>query len=329
MKTLTVFTPSYNRKHTIHRTYESLLRQTSRDFSWLIIDDGSSDGTREWVESLGKKVSFEGQGFDWMGREQVAKTSDHFIIEVSDSCLSDPLYIEYVYKPNGGLYTGYNVAYTTIKTELCVCIDSDDYMPDDAVEKIVEFWGNASKGSKSIGGIVGLDFNVVDKQPIGGTFPFANHLAYFQDLHHSGDTKQVMRTELMRSVAPQIGFEGEKDFNPYYMLMQVCDKYPLMVVNENFCWVEYQTTGDSMSAGIWRQYYRSPNSYAKYRIMQLKMEHGNSFFTKLRLTIHYLSSCILAGKQDWLQAANSKYWTVVLYPLGYVLSRLVIWKNRR
>ena len=56
MKTLTVFTPTYNRKHTLPRTYESLCRQTCSDFEWLVIDDGSSDGTREWIEGLGDKI---------------------------------------------------------------------------------------------------------------------------------------------------------------------------------------------------------------------------------------------------------------------------------
>lgn len=50
MKTLTIFTPAYNRAHTIGRTYESLLRQTSKDFEWLVIDDGSTDNTQELVE---------------------------------------------------------------------------------------------------------------------------------------------------------------------------------------------------------------------------------------------------------------------------------------
>ena len=40
-KTLTIFTPAYNRAHTIGRTYESLCRQTCKDFEWLVIDDGS------------------------------------------------------------------------------------------------------------------------------------------------------------------------------------------------------------------------------------------------------------------------------------------------
>ena len=50
MKTLTVFTPSYNRAHTLVRTYESLCRQTSDDFEWMVIDDGSTDNTEEMVK---------------------------------------------------------------------------------------------------------------------------------------------------------------------------------------------------------------------------------------------------------------------------------------
>ena len=50
MPTLTVFTPTYNRAHTLPRTYQSLCRQTCMDFEWLIIDDGSTDNTSELVK---------------------------------------------------------------------------------------------------------------------------------------------------------------------------------------------------------------------------------------------------------------------------------------
>ena len=67
MKTLTVFTPTYNRVHTIVRTYESLCRQSNDEFDWLIIDDGSFDGTRAWVENLGEIIISKGSRYDWMG----------------------------------------------------------------------------------------------------------------------------------------------------------------------------------------------------------------------------------------------------------------------
>ena len=49
-KTLTIFTPTYNRAYTLHLGYEALSRQTCKDFIWLIVDDGSTDDTLEWVE---------------------------------------------------------------------------------------------------------------------------------------------------------------------------------------------------------------------------------------------------------------------------------------
>lgn len=322
MERLTVFTPTYNRKHTLPRTYESLCRQTSEDFDWLIVDDGSTDGTREWVESLGEKVVEKGQQFDWMGRELDGEDENHFVIKTSQFT------IEYVYKPNGGLYTGYNTAYATIKTELCVCIDSDDYMPDDAVEKMVDIWTNRPAG-KEYCGIVGLDFNVVDKLPIGGLFPEHLKEAYQMEIPHRGDTKQVMRVDLMKKVAPQIGFKGEKDFNPFYMLIQVLDQYPILIANENFCWVEYQIGADSMSQGIWKQYVRSPRSYAKYRINQMTLKHGNSLKNKFRLCVHYVSSCLLSKDGDWLKNSPLKGLTIMAAPLGLLLYFYVKYKNRK
>ena len=332
MKTLTVFTPTYNRKHTLCRTFESLCRQTSDDFDWLIIDDGSTDGTREWVESLGGKVVNSGKSFDWMGRELLLEDENHFVIMSSESVSKKPLKIEYIYKPNGGLYTGYNTAYAIIQTQLCVCIDSDDFMPDDSVEIIVNMWNNyltnCSNKKIELGGVVGLDFNVVNKEPLGGYFSEDSNICYWEDLHHTGDSKHVMRTDLMRSVAPQIGFQGERDFNPYYMLMQVCNEYQVLAVNDNFCWVEYQTSGDSMSAGIWKQYVRSPRSYAKYRIMQMQMNHGIDWKRRLILCIHYVSSCILSKDKDWLRNSPYKLMTFCAAPFGLFLSWVVKYKNR-
>ena len=321
---LTVFTPAYNRAHTIGRTYESLLRQTCKDFEWLIIDDGSTDGTREWLLSLGEKVQETGAAYDWMGRRLEETIPDHFVLN------AEGLRIEYVRKPNGGLYTGYNVAFQTIGTELCVCIDSDDYAPDDLVENVKSVWDNLSVEQRAgIGGIAGLDYNVVDQLPIGGSFSVDNQSAWISDLNHKGDSKFVFRTELIKRYCPQIGFKGERDYNPHYMQMQLFDKFPMWIVNINFCWVEYQIGVDSMSQAIFKQYKRSPKSYARYRLMELSMTRGLSFSRKLSLCAHYISACIFSHDASWLRNSKNKVLVLFAVPLGIVYNILIRYKSSK
>ena len=121
-KTLTIFTPAYNRAYTLHKCYESLKRQTNKNFKWMIIDDGSTDNTVDLVAKWKEKSDFE---------------------------------IIYIYKQNGGMHTAHNTAYQNIDTELNVCIDSDDYLTDDAIDKILSFW-EENKDEK-YGGIIALD----------------------------------------------------------------------------------------------------------------------------------------------------------------------------
>lgn len=295
MKTLTVFTPTYNRSHTLLRTYESLSKQSSKDFEWLIIDDGSTDNTAEIVEKWINDADFK---------------------------------IRYIYKENGGLYTGYNTAYANIDTELNVCIDSDDYMPENAVELIVNHW--KMFGNKSYAGIIGLDFYHKKNNPIGGYFHKDLREVYLLDLYikkiHLGDTKQVMRTDLMKNVAPMIGFPGEKDFNPIYLLLQVCDDYPLLVLNKNLCFVDYQEN-DSMSKSIYQQYRNSPKSLVKCRINEMKLKRSNTK-NNFRLAIHYISSCIFAKDTKWFKKTPCKLLTLLAIPLGIALNLFIRYKTR-
>jgi len=122
MELITVFTPTFNRAYILPQLYESLLRQNNKNFIWLIIDDGSSDNTNELVQS-------------WIN--------------------SNIINIQYHYKVNGGMHTAHNLAYNLINTELNMCIDSDDYLIDNAIEKILTFWGKNKKDS--VGAIYALD----------------------------------------------------------------------------------------------------------------------------------------------------------------------------
>ncbi len=291
---LTVFTPTYNRAHLIGRVYESLCQQTCQDFEWLVIDDGSTDNTREVIAQ-------------YIAEQRIA--------------------IRYIWQENGGLYTGYNTAYANITSPLNVCIDSDDFMPENAVELIRQTWNE--RGGEQYAGIIGLDFYADKKQPIGGYFPKDLNEVYLHDLYlyriHIGDAKQVMRTDLMRHIAPQIGFPDEKDFNPIYMLLQVCDTLPLLVINENLCWVDYQKTG--MAADIFKQYVRSPHSLIKMRKMEMNLQR-NTFRNLLRLNIHYVSSCLIACNKHWLKDSPKPLLTLLMAPFGFILYLFILWKNR-
>ncbi|MGV3488742.1 MAG: glycosyltransferase family A protein [Tuberibacillus sp.] len=280
---LTIFTPTFNRAYTLHLCYESLKRQTMKDFLWLIIDDGSTDHTREMVQS-------------WI---------DEKIIN-----------IRYHYQENQGMHGAHNTAYDLIDTELNVCIDSDDYMPDNAVEKIVTFW--RAYGSDQYAGIVGLDAGQ-NGEIIGTRLPEQLQSATLQDLYAlykvKGDKKLVYRTELTKKVPPYPQFPGEK-YCPlatkYIFIDQEC---PLLIMNEVLCYVEYLHDGSSMN--IIKQYKRNPRGFAYYR--KLVMRYGPRASLRFRAAVHYVSSNLLMKNHRFLNESTNKLMTILAIPLGIVL----------
>lgn len=293
--TLTVFTPTYNRASTLGRLYESLRRQTCRDFEWLVVDDGSTDETAELVE---------------------------------DMAAVGEIPIRYIYKENGGLHTGYNTAYATIATELCVCVDSDDWMPDNAVELIIDKWRR--DGSDRYCGLVGLDFYADTSRPVAGYFPEGMGECHYLDLYikniHKGDSKYVMRTVLMKAVSPMEGFPGERYFNPNYMFLQVGDEYPLLVLNENLCYVDYHS-GDNMSADIWAQYADSPRSFAKMRELEMGLRR-NDLRGKMRSAVHYVAESVIAGDRRYFGRTRHKGLVALATLPGWLLAAVIKMKTR-
>jgi glycosyltransferase involved in cell wall biosynthesis len=309
MPTLTVFTPTYNRAHTLVRTYESLCRQTNKDFEWLIIDDGSSDNTRELVLS-------------WISQSYIEKPNN-CLVGYSDekSCLR----IYYCYKENGGLYTGYNKAVGLINTELCVCVDSDDFMPDDAVDSILNTWNKVKQ--PHLAGLIGLDYSM-NGGPIGGLFRREGEI-YFHDqkylLHHIGDSKIVCRTALMKKFWPMPSF-GEKNFNPVWYYLKVGESSKFFAFNQNLCYVDYQA--DGMGAGIYQQYQNSPRSFAELRRVYMASKHL-PLYRKLVDAGHYVSSSIFSKDFAFIKQSPMPLLTVLAIPLGLLIHLVILWKLRR
>jgi len=103
----TVFTPTYNRAHTLHRAFESLCAQTLRDFEWLVVDDGSTDGTPELISEWTK---------------------------------SSPFTIRYLRQLHSGRHIAHNLAICEARGEMWTSIDSDDALVPHALERIRHLW---------------------------------------------------------------------------------------------------------------------------------------------------------------------------------------------
>lgn len=288
MKTLTVFTPSYNRAYTLHKCYESLLRQTSKDFTWLIIDDGSSDNTKELVDS-------------WINENKIE--------------------INYIYQENQGMHGAHNTAYKNIKTELNVCIDSDDYMPDDAVEKIISFW-NKNKRS-DLAGIMALDA-YTDGKVIGDKFPNELKESTYFDIYNKyglkGDKKLIYRSELTTQYPYPI-FEGEKYVSLAYKYAKLDSKYKLALMNEVVCNVEYMEDGSSLN--MLKQYRRNPKGFAFIRIDNMKNPKASLKF-KFKECIHYVSSSFISKNKSFFRESPCKVLTILSLPMGYILYRYIL-----
>lgn len=283
MKTITVFTPTYNRAHCLPQVYESLVRQTNRDFLWLIIDDGSSDNTKELVDV-------------WMREAKVE--------------------IEYVFKPNGGMHTGHNAAYQRVRTELNVCVDSDDFMPDDAIEKILTIW-NLHKNDPKIAGIIGLDA-FKDGKIVGTSFPEnlkRVKYGHLKSMKVYGDKKFVYRTDVIRQYPEYPVFEGERFVPLNYKYLLIDHQYDMVATNDVLCIVEYLADGSSKN--IIRQYLVNPRGFEHER--KIRMKYAFSFKERFRNAVHYVSSAIILKNRKFIADSPKKMLTIAAIPFGVAL----------
>lgn len=279
---ITVFTPAFNRAHTIWRTYQSLCRQTCKDFIWMVIDDGSTDNTAELVLKWKENSEFE---------------------------------IIYIYQQNQGMHGAHNTAYQNITTELNVCIDSDDYMPDDAIELITKFW--RKNGSDKYAGIIGLDVDL-NQQIIGTEFPNNLKETTLTDFYANGgkgDKKLVYRTEVIKKYPEYPIFDNEKYVGLAYKYMLIDQNYTLLTINRPLVVVEYQQDGSSNN--MLHQYWNNPKGFAFYR--KTEMVLAPTLKRQFMSCIHYVSSSIISKNKNFIKESPKKLLTILSILPGFGL----------
>lgn len=214
--TVTVFTPTYNRAYIIENLYRSLQRQTSKDFEWLIVDDGSTDNTEEVIRN-------------WQNEEN----------EFS---------IRYYKKKNGGKCRAINYGVDFAEGLLFFNVDSDDYLTDDAVEKVIKWEKTLPKDGKFCGVVGNLGTSVTEtpNTHIQGEYRDATLLERYMEFTENpidGERAPVFYTEIQKKYKyPE--FDGEKFMTPAVTWNRMSNDGYKVRLFDDIIWIyKYQNDG--------------------------------------------------------------------------------------
>lgn len=211
MALITVFTPTYNREQLLPRLYRSLKAQESKDFEWVIIDDGSTDNTETLIN-------------EWIHTER-------------------SFTIRYYKKVNGGKHTAHNLALKKAKGLLFFTVDSDDWLPEHSIETISTCYPKIAD-KDYVAGIIALK-SFPDNTLIGNKFPDTLEKSSFINLEkngHNGERTIIFKTSLLRNF-PFAEIEEEKFLGELYVYDQFDPDFEFMVKNTPLTICEYQKNG--------------------------------------------------------------------------------------
>ena len=292
---VTVFTPAYNRRHLLNRLFDSLLNQTSFDFEWVVVDDGSSDHT------------------------------DEFFSELNEAEIPFP--VLYYQKENGGKCSAINKGVELAKGEWFFIVDSDDYLYPDAIETIIEGTYGVDKDNR-FGAICYLKC-LETGECVGGEVDYetldSDFFNYRAKLHYYGDRAEVIKTAIMKQF-PFPVYDGEKIISEATVWNRIAKKYKCRYYNKKIYKCEYQIGGLSDSSS------RLFNNSPKGSMLFYKENYFNET-TLLNKTIAVLMywrfrfSTSIKGFSE-LRPTPSMYIFLPLYPI-YLLIRYIDHKRRK
>ena len=251
---ITVFTPAYNRRHTLDKLYRSLNGQTCLDFEWLVIDDGTTDGTEEWFEGILSK---------------------------------DNLYpVTYIKQENGGKHRAINRGIKLAKGELFFIVDSDDSLLPSAIEKLSE-WAEQVRGLENCAGISGMR-GLDEKRYLGSFFDGNAEYIDATNLEREkyrllGDKAEAYFTNVLLKY-PFPEFEGEKFITEEVVWNKIAmDGYFLRWYKDIIYICEYLDDGLTKSGN--EKYRKSPQGTLYQTRQQLEIYKKN--FKKRTLAINF------------------------------------------
>lgn len=285
---ITVFTATYNRGYILEKLYLSLCEQTSFNFEWLIIDDGSIDDTSEKVDSWRKK--------------------------------ENPFEIRYKKKKNGGKPRAINDGITLAQGRYFFIVDSDDYLLSDAIEKLEKWIKDIDKEESFIG--VGAAKGYPNMKYIKGSSPYVNSYGYVdatnlerKKYNLDADMCEAYKIEIFRKY-PMAEWEGE-NFAPEQIALNniALDGYKLRWHNDIIYICEYLP--DGLTKGSLRLEKNNPMGYAM--MYNHKLLYNISFKEKIHACVQHIALSLYGKNIKYIFKSNIPFLTIVLLPLGFII----------
>lgn len=259
-KKITVLTPTYNRAYCLSNAYESMKKQKNKDFIWSIIDDGSIDNTAELIGSFKQNAPFE---------------------------------IKYIKTKNGGKHRALNIGISNTNTDLIIILDSDDYLTDNAIETIMNYYNKV----ENFDGICGFSFLRIKQngEVIGKKFPqdyyIDNHISCRFNKDIGGDKAEVFFTEILKKYPfPEI--EGEKFLTEAIVWSKIGRDYNTIYINEPLIVCEYLPDGLTNAAR--KLALKNPKGMALFYRENSDEAYRDDI--RKKYTARYIAYSLLSGK---------------------------------
>lgn len=286
--TITIFTPSYNRYNTLKRLYESIKVQSCKNFEWIIVDDGSTDNTKEFAKNV--------------EREKLIKFT-------------------YFYQKNMGKPQAINKGADLANYNYFLCVDSDDFLSNDCIEKITnKLYEITNRNNKNFIGIITPRKNIIKENT---DFQISRDLkkTSLQELYFKykfkGETTMIIKTELLRKYKyPK--FKNE-NFIPETWQYDIFDKMGYWYyLPENICFYEYRN--DGYTSNFNKLIVKNIKGFEEFSKQRMKI--GKYFISKFKGAV-YFNICNFL-KNRYLKCVFNKNFiitTLAIIPSIYIFHK--------
>jgi len=287
-RVVTVVTPTYNRATHLPRLFASLCEQTFSDFEWVVVDDGSNDGTDSIVR-------------DWQR--------------------NSPFPIRYFWQENSGRHIAMNRGVREARGEYCAVIDSDDWYVPSALERMIYHWSTLEGGEKEgFANVEGLCAHA-DGSIVGDSFPSnvldSNNFELVAKHRIKGDKEGMYRTEVLRLFPfPEIKGVFISEDSVFFKIAEV---FKSRFVNEVWAYKEYHS--DGISANIDRDKKRFARGLLleQETVITLRLERPPALVLRSYANLVRYSLHTRRGFRKQFSVAQSPLLWAAMVPVGVLL----------